>query len=124
MVREIPQRASKYLYGPVPGALSDAFSSLQIPSAVDRYVKEIYRVLSVLETILTGKTWLVAEKFSYADIAFTVWFPVVDWITPDVPALEGWREKYPNVTRWLQAISERPGVAAALKEKEATLAAN
>lgn len=93
----------------------------RIPSAVTRYVNEIHRVLSVLETILTGKTWLVAEKFSYADLAFAVWFPAVDWITPEAPELQGWREKYPNVAKWLQAIRERPGVAAALKEKDALL---
>jgi len=91
----------------------------RIPSAVTRYANEIHRVLGVLETILTGKTWLVAEKFSYADIAFAVWLPAVDWITPEVPELEGWREKYPNVARWLEAINARPGVAAALKEKRA-----
>ena len=90
----------------------------KIPSAVERYTKEIERVTSVVDKILEGKDYLVANKFSYADISFLVWWPILDWMSSEVPELQGWREKYPNVSRWDKAIRERPAIAAALKERE------
>ncbi|KAF8418943.1 glutathione S-transferase [Tirmania nivea] len=95
------------------------FHAERIPSAVERYTKEIERVVSVVDKILEGKNYLVANKFSYADISFLVWWPVIDWMSSEILELQGWRERYPNVARWDKAIRERPAVAAALKEKEA-----
>lgn len=83
-----------------------------------RYVKEMDRVISVLEQILTGKDYLVANKYSYADLAFTVWWPAVDILATEAPEIENWREKYPNVARWDKAIRDRPAVAAAFKTKQ------
>lgn len=91
----------------------------QIPSAIERYAKEIERVLSVVDKILEGKEYLVANKFSYADISFVVWWPVIDLVSAGAPELQGWRERYPNVARWDKAITERPAVIAALKERDA-----
>lgn len=90
----------------------------KIPSAVERYTKEIERIVSVVDKILEGKDYLVANKFSYADISFLVWWPIVDWMSSELPELQGWREKYPNVARWDKAIRERPAIAAALKERD------
>lgn len=95
----------------------------RIPSAVTRYVNEIERVLSVMEKALDGKDYLVANKFSYADISFTVWWPVVDWMSTEYSELQGWKERYPNVARWNEAIRERPAIAAALKAREEFTAA-
>ena len=46
------------------------FHSEKIPSAVDRYKKEIVRVLSVLESVLSKQEWLVGGKFTIADLSF------------------------------------------------------
>lgn len=94
------------------------YHSERIPSALERYTKEMERVLSVVNKILEGKDYLVANKFSYADISFLVWWPLVDWMSTEVPELQGWRERYPNVARWDKSIRERPAIAAALKERD------
>ena len=46
------------------------FHSEKIPSAVDRYKKEIVRVLSVLESVLSKQEWLVGGKCTIADLSF------------------------------------------------------
>lgn len=42
----------------------------QIPSAVERYAKEVRRVFGVLESVLSKQEWLVGNKFTVADITF------------------------------------------------------
>ena len=42
----------------------------KVPSAVERYVKEIRRVLGVLDSVLKKQDWLVGNKLSVADMAF------------------------------------------------------
>lgn len=52
---------------------SNRFSVLhpeQIPRAISRYEKEAHRVMSVLDTDLDGKSWLVAGMCTFADLAF------------------------------------------------------
>lgn len=55
------------------------FHSEQLPSAKERYYKEIQRVTSVLEEHLKKQEkgedgpWLVGNKYSYADLAFVPW---------------------------------------------------
>ena len=46
------------------------FASEKIPSAIERYRKEILRVLGVLESVLSTKEWLVGNKCSVADLSF------------------------------------------------------
>jgi glutathione S-transferase len=46
------------------------FHSEKIQSAQDRYVNEIKRVLSVLESVLSKQEWLVGNKVTIADLAF------------------------------------------------------
>ncbi|PYH63253.1 short-chain dehydrogenase/reductase [Aspergillus vadensis CBS 113365] len=52
------------------------FSTLSpdnLPTAITRYQREVHSILSVLNTILKGKSWLVGEKCTYADLAFLPW---------------------------------------------------
>lgn len=46
------------------------FSPEKIPAAIERYEKEILRVLGVLDGVLVKKQWLVGGKYSAADISF------------------------------------------------------
>ena len=46
------------------------FHSEKLPSAVERYKKEILRVLSVLDGVLSKQEWLVGGKCTIADISF------------------------------------------------------
>lgn len=49
------------------------FHGEKIPSAIERYQKEIVRVLSVLESVLSKQEWLVGGKCTIADISFIPW---------------------------------------------------
>lgn len=45
----------------------------QLPSAIERYRKEIVRVFGVLESVLSKQEWLVGGKLTIADISFFMW---------------------------------------------------
>ncbi|KZT70245.1 thioredoxin-like protein [Daedalea quercina L-15889] len=45
----------------------------KLPSAIERYKKEIIRVLRVLESVLSKQEWLVGGKCTIADISFVPW---------------------------------------------------
>lgn len=45
----------------------------KLPSAIERYHKEILRVLGVLESVLSKQEWLVGGKPTIADISFAPW---------------------------------------------------
>lgn len=58
------------------------FHPEQVPSAIERYSKEMLRVTGVLETVLKQQKekysdgdgpWLVGNKLTYADLAFIPW---------------------------------------------------
>lgn len=82
--------AKEWLYfqttgqGPYYGQLAwfQKYNSEQVPSAIERYTKEINRVSGVLDEHLAQQKqkygdsdgpWLVGNMLSYADIAFTPW---------------------------------------------------
>ncbi|KAI5817355.1 glutathione S-transferase [Pyronema omphalodes] len=75
----------------------------KLPSAAERYMAEIKRIVTVLNTILEGRNWLVEDKCSYADLSFVPWMWLFDW-----PAMKmgNWREvpEYKNVVRWYDAM--------------------
>ena len=45
----------------------------KIPSAIERYQKEIVRVFSVLDSVLAKQEWLVGGKPTIADLSFITW---------------------------------------------------
>ncbi|KAI0670748.1 glutathione S-transferase [Trametes maxima] len=45
----------------------------RIPSATERYQKEVLRVLGVLDGVLSKREWLVGNKLTVADISFITW---------------------------------------------------
>lgn len=51
------------------------FAPEKITYAIDRYQKEVERVFSVLESVLSKQEWLAADRVTIADIAF---YPVSD----------------------------------------------
>lgn len=44
----------------------------KVPSAIERYQKEILRVLGVLESVLSKQEWLVGGRFTVTDLSFVV----------------------------------------------------
>ena len=86
----------------------------ELPSAKERYVKEINRVTSVLEGWLAKQEvtagsdgpWLVGGRLSYADLAFIPWQLVAN-IFKDA----GYNiDEYPLVKNWLERMTAREAV--------------
>ena len=98
----------------------------KVPSALDRYIKEMNRVSGVLDGYLgqqkekygsgTGSgdgPWLVGNKLSYADLAFVPYQTIMPFLFDkcdyDV-------DNFPNVKAWLGNMTARETVKAALGE--------
>jgi glutathione S-transferase len=94
------------------------FHSEKIPSAIERYLKEINRVSGVLESWLKEQKktcgaeegpWLVGDKLSYADLSFVIWQKNA------VSQGHYDEDEFPRVKEWLQAMSSREAVKGVLK---------
>jgi GST-like protein len=79
----------------------------------DRYAAESRRLLGVLDRQLEGKTWMLGDDYSIADIAI---FPGVNTLVSFYAAgdLVGFGE-FANVKRVLDAFLARPAVQAGLR---------
>jgi glutathione S-transferase len=101
------------------------FHPENVPSAVERYVKEIARVTAVLEGHLKKQKekyregdgpWLVGGKISYADIVFFSW----QWILTKKYTLEDAfynPEDYPLVNDWIDRMAARPAIKRVKEEQ-------
>jgi len=99
--------------GPMSG---QAFHFLQfapekVPYAIDRYVKEVSRLYTVLNTALKGKDF-IAGDYSIADMAC---YP---WIVPHEKLLQNLSD-FPNLHRWFSAMEKRTAVQAAYRKGDA-----
>jgi glutathione S-transferase len=78
------------------------------PAAIENMRSRLAPVLGVLDRALEGKSYLVGEQFSLADMVF---MPDLDYLHAGG---EGPRiAKFPNVARWWKQISARPSWQAA-----------
>lgn len=86
------------------------------PNALERYIKEVHRVSSVLESWLAKQKeessggdgpWLVGNKMSYADLSFVSWQKVIGVILEKGEYDE---EKYPRLHEWIEKMSAREKV--------------
>jgi len=78
-----------------------------LPSAAERYIEEVKRVLGVLEGQLSkpeNKGWLAAGKYTIADLTFISWMHLVERL-PGVSL----SSDFPTVGKWLQTMLDRPG---------------
>jgi GST-like protein len=78
-----------------------------------RYQTQAVRVSEVIDQRLAANAWLAGSEYSIADIATYPW-------ARNIPALLGAETaaKLPNVTRWVNALNERPAVKKALAAVE------
>jgi glutathione S-transferase len=74
----------------------------RIPYAIERYQREVRRLFEVLDTRLTDHEFLAGD-YSIADIASWAWVRGYKWSGVTLDGL-------PHLTRWLDAIGERPAV--------------
>ncbi|CAG8961591.1 hypothetical protein HYFRA_00006125 [Hymenoscyphus fraxineus] len=104
--------------GPYYGQLGwfNVLHQEKLPSAILRYKNEVRRVLGVLETSLEGKTWLVGNKCTYADLSFVTWNERLDALFT-VPA-ERKFEGFPNVEAWHGRMVGRPSWKAAMEKRK------
>lgn len=87
-----------------------------VPSALQRYVDEVNRVSGVVNDYLASRTvapggdgpWLVGEKCSYADLAWSTWQIMV---TKIIHKEDGYDvERFPVLKDWLDRMFKRESV--------------
>lgn len=109
--------------GPYYGQASwfKKFHPEPVPSAVERYAKEINRVTGVLETHLAQQKkehgggdgpWLVGNKLSFADLS---WVPWQSYLKLLLTKEEFDEDKYPLVKEWLGKMTSREIVKSVLE---------
>jgi GSH-dependent disulfide-bond oxidoreductase len=74
--------------------------------ALDRYTRETQRLYGVIERRLAVSTYIAADAYTVADIAFYPWLATYDELGIDMRA-------YPHVDAWMRRIADRPAVARA-----------
>ncbi|KAK7750069.1 hypothetical protein SLS62_008062 [Diatrype stigma] len=88
----------------------------KVPSALERYQKEMTRVLGVLDVALEGKQWLVGDRMTYADLAFVPYnaaVPIILGWADDVeqfkdhPNMKAWHERMVSLPSWRKAMELR-----------------
>ena len=73
-----------------------------------RYINEATRIYGVIDRRLDGREWIAADRYTIADMA------IMPWLRD--PAKQGVEiADFPNVTRWRDAIWQRPNVLTALE---------
>ena len=124
--------AKQWLYFQVSGqgpyygqaAWFKRYHSESLPSAIERYTKEVNRVSAVLDghlaqqkgkledSAISDGPWLVGNKFSYADIAFISYQKIIGMIlTKD----EYNEDDFPHLKEWLGKMCSRKAVDAVLQ---------
>jgi glutathione S-transferase len=74
----------------------------KIPYAIERYQREVRRLLEVLDSRLADNEYLAGD-YSIADIANWSWVRGHKWSGVEIDGLD-------HVQRWLDVIAQRPAV--------------
>ena len=80
----------------------------KLPYAIDRYTNEAKRLYGVIDRRLAPSSWLGGGEYSIADIATWPWLR--NWKNQGIELAD-----YPHLSRWFQAIEERPAVQRGVK---------
>lgn len=93
------------------------FAPEKIPYGIERYAKEVQRVIGVLEIILSKQEYLVGNKLTIADLSYITWnnFGLNALLPEGVDA----KKEFPAVSAWHDKLLALPYVAEALAEKAA-----
>ncbi|MCG5054076.1 MAG: glutathione S-transferase N-terminal domain-containing protein [Myxococcales bacterium] len=89
--------------GPMFGQFNHfvTYAPEKVPYAIDRYTKEVNRLLAVLNGHLESRAYLAGE-YSIADVASYAWVKSRQGL--------GGFEEYPHVAAWLERVGARPAV--------------
>lgn len=103
--------------GPMFGQLGFFYkfagSKFEDKRPLERYVAESKRLVGVLETHLTGRTWFMDDEFTIADIAHIGWVEGLIGFYGAADLVEF--DKHPAVAAWLKRALERPAVTRGMK---------
>jgi len=89
------------MYGQVHHFLRSA--KVEVPYAIERYVKEKDRLYGVLDRRLGAVPFLAGDEYTIADVATFPWVARYEWHKTDLAT-------FPNVKRWFDTIAARPAV--------------
>ncbi|KAI0648014.1 glutathione S-transferase [Trametes meyenii] len=79
----------------------------RIPSATERYQKEVLRVLGVLDSVLSKREWLVGDKLTVADMSFITWnVSATTLLLKDYPGFD-LEKDFPSVYKWHTKLLKR-----------------
>jgi GST-like protein len=89
--------------GPMTGQYGhfNVYAPEKIDYAIDRYTREVQRLLGVLDKRLAGRAFIAGDDYTIADMA------AYPWINPYTRAPLD-LEPYPELRRWHAAIAARP----------------
>jgi len=87
---------------------------VQVPTAIERYQKEVLRVISVLDGVLAEKEYLVGNKVTIADLSFVTWDLLLEYIIPKDSEYTQELAKFKNFARWNKALMNYPSVKKAI----------
>ncbi len=79
----------------------------KIPAAIERYQRETLRLLTVLDSRLTGRNYL-CDSYSIADIANWCWAKEYEWAGVNITGLGA-------LNAWIERISARPAVICGMR---------
>ena len=109
--------------GPYWGQLGwfTKFHHEKLPSAIDRYLKEVRRTIGVIDSHLArqGTPYLVGERATYADIMFLPWIRVLRIAVPEFNKSQ-W-EDMTYYRAWVDRMYARPAIVKALKVWDADM---
>jgi GST-like protein len=78
-------------------------AKVEVPYAIERYIKEKDRIYGVLDRRLGEAPYLAGDEYTIADIATYPWVARYEWHKTDLNTL-------PNVKRWFDTVGARPAV--------------
>lgn len=89
--------------GPMTGQYGhfNVYAPERIDYAVERYTREVERLLGVLDRRLAGRAFIVGDEYTIADMAAYPWINVYDKAPVDL-------SPFAEVRRWHASIAERP----------------
>lgn len=94
--------------GPMTGQYGhfNVYAPEKIPYAIDRYTREVERLLGVLDKRLEGRAFIAGDDYTIADMAAYPWINVYDKAPVDLTP-------FPDLRRWQASIAARPATQSA-----------
>lgn len=91
--------------GPMSGQYGHftVYAPEKIPYAIDRYTREVQRLLGVLDTQLAKHAFVAGDDYSIADMAIHPWINAYDKAPLDL-------SPYSHLQRWYADVAARPAV--------------